>query len=97
MARKYTSKHIQRKTKELIKVEIPNNELVAKYICLKSSNLEEVLDALIKLVSDENIAAGTRLSAIELLLNRVLGPVSQQGIAIETGEEGIKFQWLSSN
>lgn len=95
MARKYTTKHISRKTKSLVKVELPSNELVAKYICLRSNNLEEVLDGLIELTQDPKIAPGTRLAAIELLLNRVLGPVMKHGLAVETGDDGIKFQWLS--
>jgi len=95
--RKYDVQHINRKTKELMKVEIPHPELVAKYICMKTDNLQGVIDAMWKAINNPKWPAGSRADLMKYFIDRVVGPLAQQGISVEAGEEGLRFQWINNS
>ena len=95
--RKYDVQHINRKTKELMAVEIPHPELVAKYICMKTDNLQGVIDAMWKAINNPKWPAGSRADLMKYFIDMVVGPLAQQGISVEAGEDGLKFQWIQNN
>lgn len=94
--RKYDVQHINRRTKELMKVEAPSAELVAKFICMKTDNLQTIIETMLKAINDPKWPAGSKADLMKYLIDRVIGPLAQQGIAVEVGESGIQFGWISN-